>query len=294
MLVVQGTDRLARGDGVKAQHLIEVVLWARKSGVTIRSVQDDATSENLVMAVVMGERNHEDSRRKALATASRRRAAERGEWCGPVPDGYLIERTPDGAAITRRVVMDPERREVYLRIWDMAIAGATVNEIVRELAARGYRTAPAARRAPPPAVRRDAGEQGDRQPLLRRTDRKQGREDRRWPLARLCATGGLAPAAAGTPRTCPTQAEPGRPAAHGAACAARQMRVRRGDDPAAQWHAEGRHPPAHLHVQSAHARSRGVFGAAVRCRAGRADRSRRPGEAPRRRGRVGGCVSRGP
>jgi DNA invertase Pin-like site-specific DNA recombinase len=149
MLVVQHTDRLARGDGRgKAQHLVEVWAWARKTGVRVRSVEDDVTFENPVMAAMMGERNFEDSRRKAAATAAgRRRAAERGEWCGAVPDGYEIERTPHGATIVRRVVMHPERREVYRLLWDMAIDRATVNDIVRELAARGYRTAP--RRARP-------------------------------------------------------------------------------------------------------------------------------------------------
>jgi DNA invertase Pin-like site-specific DNA recombinase len=147
MLVVQHSDRLARGDGIAAQHLVEVLLWARKAGVRIRSVQDDSTGENLLMAAMMGERNYEDSKRKAAATAAgKRRAAERGESTGTVPDGYMVERTAHSATIVRRVVMSPERQEVYRLLWDMAIDGATVNSIVRELAARGYRTAP--KRAP--------------------------------------------------------------------------------------------------------------------------------------------------
>jgi DNA invertase Pin-like site-specific DNA recombinase len=142
-IVVQHTDRLARGDGVVAEHLVGLLLWARKAGVCIRSVEDDSTGENLLMAAVMGERNHEDSKRKAAATsAGRRRAAERGEWCGSVPDGYATERTPHGAIIVRRVVMHPERREVYRLLWDMATDGATVNQIVADFAKRGYRTAP--------------------------------------------------------------------------------------------------------------------------------------------------------
>ncbi len=142
-LVVQHTDRLARGDGVAAQHLVELLLWARKTGVRIRSVEDDSAGENLLMAAIMGERNHEDSKRKAAATAAgRRRAAERGEWCGAVPDGYVTERTAHGATIVRRVVIDPERQEVYRLLWDMAINGATVNNIVCELGAHRYLTAP--------------------------------------------------------------------------------------------------------------------------------------------------------
>src|SRR4051812_22334564 len=38
-LIVQHSDRLARGDGDQARHLVELVLWARKAGVTLRSVQ---------------------------------------------------------------------------------------------------------------------------------------------------------------------------------------------------------------------------------------------------------------
>ena len=41
VILVQHSDRLARGDALQAQHLVEVVLWAVKAGVTIRSVQDD-------------------------------------------------------------------------------------------------------------------------------------------------------------------------------------------------------------------------------------------------------------
>ena len=142
-IVVQHTDRLARGDGVVAEHLVGLLLWARKADVCIRSVEDDSTGENLLMAAVMGERNHEDSKRKAAATAAgRRRAAERGEWCGVVPDGYLTKRTAHGATIVRRVVMHPERREVYRLLWDMAADGATVNQIVADFAKCGYRTAP--------------------------------------------------------------------------------------------------------------------------------------------------------
>jgi DNA invertase Pin-like site-specific DNA recombinase len=80
VLLVQHTDRLARGDGVKARHLIELYLWAAKAGVALRSVQDDATCENLIMAAVMGERNSEDSRRKSLAVAAgMKRRAEAGK-----------------------------------------------------------------------------------------------------------------------------------------------------------------------------------------------------------------------
>ena len=40
VLVVQHSDRLARGDGKQARHLVEFTLWGLKTGVTILSVQD--------------------------------------------------------------------------------------------------------------------------------------------------------------------------------------------------------------------------------------------------------------
>jgi hypothetical protein len=51
--------------------------------------------------------------------------------------------------IIRRVVIHPERQEVYRLLWGMAIDGAAVNAIVRELRARGYLTAPARARPRP-------------------------------------------------------------------------------------------------------------------------------------------------
>src|SRR4051794_21992139 len=41
VLVVQHSDRLARGDGRNARHLGEIYFWAIKAGVEIRSAQDD-------------------------------------------------------------------------------------------------------------------------------------------------------------------------------------------------------------------------------------------------------------
>jgi DNA invertase Pin-like site-specific DNA recombinase len=142
-LVVQHTDRLARGDGVAAQHLVELLLWAGKARVRIRSVQDDTSGENLLMAAIMGERNHEDSKRKAAATAAgKRRAAERGESTGTVPDGYKVTKVADGTIVSRSVEQDPERKHVYRLIWDLAIDGMTVRSIVRELAKARCMTAP--------------------------------------------------------------------------------------------------------------------------------------------------------
>jgi site-specific DNA recombinase len=145
-LIVQHTDRLARGDGIVAQHLVEVLLWARKVGVRLRSVQDDSTGENLLMAVVMGERNHEDSKRKSASVkAGLRRSAERGEpTFSKAPDGYRIirERNPDTGKVTSRVmVIDPTRIEIPRVAFDLALKGSSDLAVAGELDRLGYHTA---------------------------------------------------------------------------------------------------------------------------------------------------------
>ncbi len=83
------SDRLARGDGLSARHTVEVALWALKHEVKIRTIQDPDTFRDLLYAVVTGQRNHEDSRRKSLAVqAGCQRAAARGDFVGYRPDGY--------------------------------------------------------------------------------------------------------------------------------------------------------------------------------------------------------------
>ena len=146
MLVAQHSDRFSRGAGDKPRApdaLIEIWHAERRRDVHLRSVQDDFDLRTSASVANMGERNYADSKRKAQATADgRRRAAERGEAPGSVPDGYVVERGATGATIVRRVVIDPERREVYRLLWDLALNGATVNAIVRELAAHRYLTVP--------------------------------------------------------------------------------------------------------------------------------------------------------
>ncbi len=144
-LVVQHTDRLARGDGVKAQHLVEVVLWANKSGVTIRSVQDDRSGESVLDAALTGQRNNEDSERKSKAVkAGLRRAVERGEWRGGiVPGGYAVEREIGASGkVSRRIVKHPEDEPIYELLWKLATEGKSVQAISLELGRRGYVTRP--------------------------------------------------------------------------------------------------------------------------------------------------------
>jgi hypothetical protein len=143
-LWAQHSDRLARGDGKSARHAVEIALWALKNDVKVRTVQDPDTFRDLLYAVVTGQRNHEDSRRKGLAIAAgRRRAAARGESLGHRPDGYLavVEIDEDGA-VHKRTVMDPRRRPVIEMIFGLALRGGHVTAIAWALNEAGWLTKP--------------------------------------------------------------------------------------------------------------------------------------------------------
>jgi hypothetical protein len=65
---LRSVSRLPGGDGRSARHLVEIALWALKAGVGIRTVEAVDTFRDLLYAVVTGQRNHEDSRRKGAAS----------------------------------------------------------------------------------------------------------------------------------------------------------------------------------------------------------------------------------
>lgn len=134
VLVVQHSDRLARGDGRSARHLGELYFWALKAGVQLRSVQDDSTFTNPLLTFAMGERNAEDSRRKSLAVkAGMRRRKEAGmPNGGPRPYGYRYE---DG----HLVVVDAEG-VIVRRIFMDFVGGRSLSEIARRLHRDGVRT----------------------------------------------------------------------------------------------------------------------------------------------------------
>lgn len=138
-LLVQHSDRLARGDARQARHLIEIYLWALKAGVVLRSVQDDSTFENLIMAVVMGERNTEDSRRKSEAVkAGIARRRKQGKFVGSRCFGLTWQRN---AQDEREVVHEPTEAPVVQRIAAEVLAGVAQLEVARRLNAEGVPTA---------------------------------------------------------------------------------------------------------------------------------------------------------
>lgn len=154
-LIVQHSDRLARGDGRKAKHLVEYALWALKSNITICSVQDPQTfRDDLIYAALTGQRNHEDSARKSSATRDGlRRRKERGEPVGAVPLGYrVIDEVTNGRAVARRVI-DPTGSATVERIFDLIETGHTTGHVARTLNAEG-RVTQRGKTWSSPAVRR--------------------------------------------------------------------------------------------------------------------------------------------
>ena len=142
-LIVQHSDRLARGDGKRAKHLVEYALWAMKTGVTIRSVQDPQTfaSDGMVYAALMGDRNTEDSKRKSESVRDGlRRRKERGQPVGPVPLGYAVKKDlVDGNVITARTA-DPTTVPTVARIFDLLAAGHSPGSASRVLNGEGPKT----------------------------------------------------------------------------------------------------------------------------------------------------------
>jgi DNA invertase Pin-like site-specific DNA recombinase len=143
-LWVQHSDRLARGDGRAARHLVEIALWALKVDVTVRTVEDVDTFRDLLYAVVTGQRNHEDSKRKGAATAAGlKRAVYRGEYAGQPLDGYRVLVTADEHGhVTKTLDINPARKPLFALIFRMAHQGANSGEIARRVNRAGWLTAP--------------------------------------------------------------------------------------------------------------------------------------------------------
>jgi DNA invertase Pin-like site-specific DNA recombinase len=134
-LIVQHSDRLARGDAKQARHLIEIVLWAIKNDVALLSVQDpemlSGGEMGLLMGVIGGMRNHQDSKRKSAAVKSgMRRAAERGQFIGGRrPYGYRHRDTDDDGSTSGPLVVDGAEAAVVRRIFSDYLRAASQRQI---------------------------------------------------------------------------------------------------------------------------------------------------------------------
>lgn len=140
-IVVQRSDRVARGDGRTAPHLVEYVLQGRRAGVQFAAKFDPQAFDaagGLTMSAVSGDRAHDDSKVKAesVSRGMRRRKTERGlhNGAGIEKLGYRIPRHPDGT-IKREAPreIDSAGARLIRRIADAALAGISQKQIAREL-----------------------------------------------------------------------------------------------------------------------------------------------------------------
>lgn len=150
-LIVQHSDRLARGDGVQARHLVQLVLEAKARNLRLRSVEDDSSLDSVLMAAAMGERNTEDSRRKAAAVrAGMERKRQRGEYIGHRPFGYRWERNEEDKRV---IVPDPIEAAIVRRIFAEYLAGNSQLGIARTLSRERIATHRGGKRWYPGTVR---------------------------------------------------------------------------------------------------------------------------------------------
>jgi len=129
-LVVWHSNRLARGGGDApdaARHLGEYVFWAHRANVELHSVQDDHTFSNPILAVVMGEMAHQESKAKSAAVkrgmAGRRK---RGLHTGGGIYGYV--RDPETGLRPH-----PQQAATIRRIFELIAAGKSQAEVARIL-----------------------------------------------------------------------------------------------------------------------------------------------------------------
>lgn len=143
-LLAQHSDRFARGDGERARHLGEIYFQAKRAQYVLRSVQDDATFSNFLLTAAMGERNAEDSRRKALAVSAGldRRAGKGMHNGGPRKYGYEYVRDAYGRTVPEEPLRPhPVESSVVERIFRTYVGGASQQQIQRDLNADGIGTA---------------------------------------------------------------------------------------------------------------------------------------------------------
>jgi DNA invertase Pin-like site-specific DNA recombinase len=135
ILVVQHSDRLARGDGRIAKHVVEYALWAMKRNIVIRSCQDDQTFQDLLYAVVTGQRNHEDSARKSAAVKSgmKRRHQQGLHVGGPEKYGYDTQLDEFGRPAPLPRTINEAEAAIVRRMFTEAAAGASQKAITRGL-----------------------------------------------------------------------------------------------------------------------------------------------------------------
>ena len=144
-LIVQHSDRLARGNVKDARHLVEYAIWAIKHDVRLVSLQDpEMLAEGdyaLLMSAIGGMRNHQDSKRKAESVKAgiKRRRAKGKAW-GKAPQGYRVERRIVDGEVVSDPVVDPEAAPIVETLFAELDAGASTGDVARKLNRAGHLT----------------------------------------------------------------------------------------------------------------------------------------------------------
>ena len=144
-LIVQHSDRVARGDGRTAKHLVEYAIWAIKHNVRLVSLQDPEMLADgdygLLMSTIGGMRNHQDSKRKAASVkAGIKRRRAKGEAWGEPPLGYRIARKiVDGEVVTSRSPC-AWTLGIVEAIFESLDQGLSTGDVARRLNRAGHRT----------------------------------------------------------------------------------------------------------------------------------------------------------
>jgi hypothetical protein len=158
-LWVDHSDRTSRGDGVEARHTVEMMLWALKAGVQLRSVRDPDTFRSLSAAANTGDRNHGDGKVKGerVAEGHAERRAAGGYHGGPPAYGLRYPVDPDQPTrrIGEKIIPNtrpwlplehhPEQAPVVVIMHRLVAEGLGINAIAARLNADGYQTMHGAR-----------------------------------------------------------------------------------------------------------------------------------------------------
>jgi DNA invertase Pin-like site-specific DNA recombinase len=138
------SSRLSRGDGSKGrQGLMKIWADLKYEDVQVRSVSDDEFVKNPMLVGIASETNRKYSADHGAHVArGKKTAVENGRWPGgPIPDGYLAERSIDERGRKQvALVIDEQRAPIIRLMFDMSEEGLGDPTIARRLNENGYRT----------------------------------------------------------------------------------------------------------------------------------------------------------
>lgn len=141
---VDHSDRMARGDGKQAKHVLHYMLWALEQELTLRSLKDPQTFTSLVMGAVGGDQNQGSSAEKSqrVTEGHDRRKGQRGLHHGARRKfGYTRQVYPDGTPVRDAPLLEhPAEAEQYRQMVDAVLNGVTGRQLAKDLHDQGVRT----------------------------------------------------------------------------------------------------------------------------------------------------------